>query len=61
MKISCTINIGNYSNISIESSEHTNIFYAKKEMCDIAKSIREPAVIGFCNKYFDKSNHVPKN
>lgn len=53
MKLKCTINIGNYSNIIIESSEHDNIAYAKIEMCNIATKIGEPAVIDFVNKYFN--------
>lgn len=52
MKLKCTINIGNYSNISIESSEHTNIAYAKAEMRNVGKAIDEPAVTDFVNKYF---------
>lgn len=53
MKISCTINIGNYQNISIESSEHDNIAYAKIEMCNIATGLGEPSIIDFVNKYFN--------
>lgn len=54
MKLKCTINVGNYSNISIESSEHTNIAYAKEEIRNIARVIKEPPVTDFINKYFNK-------
>ena len=56
MKLKCTINVGNYSNITIESSEHANIVYAKAEIVNIAKGIKEPPVTDFVNKYFNKED-----
>lgn len=52
MKISATINIGNYPNISIESSEHNDVEVCKSELRLIGIAIHEPAVVDFINKYF---------
>ena len=52
MKLKCTINIGNYSNISIESSEHDNVAYAKNEIKNIGNGFKEPVITDFINKYF---------
>jgi|LGVF01.1.fsa_nt_gb hypothetical protein len=52
MKIKCTINTGNYCNVTIESSEHDTAKYAKNEIIEIGRSINHPAVKDFIKVYF---------
>ena len=52
MKLKVTINIGNYSNIGLESSEYDRYESCKDEIVDACKKIKEPAVLDFCKRYF---------
>lgn len=52
MKLSCTVNTGNYCNISIETSEHDNADFAIAEMIKIGEKINHPAVKDFIKVRF---------
>lgn len=52
MKLSCTVNTGNYSNISMETSDHDTVDFAIAEMVKIAERINHPAVKDFIKVRF---------
>ena len=52
MKLVCTVNVGNYSNISLETNDHDDIIFAKKEMVMMGQEINSPIVTRFVETYF---------
>ena len=52
MKLKVTINIGNYSNIGLESSEYAQYESCKDEIIDACQQMKEPALLDFCKRYF---------
>jgi len=52
MKASVTVNLGNYENIKIESSEYDDIKDCKDEIDAALNNIHEPAVDNFRRRIF---------
>ena len=52
MKISVTVNLGNYENIKIESSEFEHANDCKTEISLTLEDLRVPQVDDFIRKYF---------
>lgn len=52
MKLSVTINLGNYENVSIESSEHPTIADCRDEILETQHLFRDPAVEEYLHRLF---------
>ncbi|MCD6163151.1 MAG: hypothetical protein J7K40_12160 [candidate division Zixibacteria bacterium] len=52
MKVSVTINIGNYENVSIESSEYPDVVECINEIKDAERHFRVPAIAEYIQKVF---------
>ena len=52
MKIEVTVNIGNFQNIKVLSSEYDNPEHCKDEIKAYLLSIKEPACDDFVKRYF---------
>jgi hypothetical protein len=52
MKISVTVNLGNYENIKIESSDYVFADDCKNEISKALKAMRIPQADDFTRKYF---------
>jgi len=52
MKLSITINLGNYENIGIESSEHDDIAACRDEILEAQHLFRAPAIEEYLHKVF---------
>ncbi len=52
MKLKATVNLGNYENISIESSEYDNATDCCREVFNVLVAFKEPRVDDFCKKMF---------
>lgn len=52
MIIKVTVNLGNYENISVESSEYKSMQSCCAELYTVLRAINEPRVDDFCKKVF---------
>lgn len=52
MRITVTVNLGNYENIKVESSDHVFADDCKKEISKALKAMRITQVDDFARKYF---------
>jgi len=50
MRFGVTVNLGNYENIRVESSEHDNISDCKTEVALALEDMREPRVNDFLKR-----------
>jgi len=53
MKIKVTVNLGNYQNVGIESSEFDTIRYCYQEIRETLLLIGEPQTDDFIKRYID--------
>jgi len=56
MKLAVTVNLGNYSNMRIESSEHDDFNDCKKEICLALDDFDVPQIEDFQAKIFRDVN-----
>ena len=52
MRITVTVNLGNYENIKIESSDYVFADDGKNEISKVLKAMRIPQADDFLKKYF---------
>ena len=52
MKLSITVNLGNYENVCIESSEHDSIDACRDEILEAQRLFRDPAIEEYLRKVF---------
>ena len=56
MKLSVTVNLGNYENIKIESGEYDNMSDCKTELSLALEDIHEPRVDDFLKRIFYRTD-----